>query len=159
MNIKIQQAQKIHAPHMVALSYQKRRAYEQAQPQFWRYAGEKAEKVQMAYFEELIADKDHLCYVALANDQVTGFVIGKITTAPEVYDPGVLTLLIDDFCVQDGQAWSSIGSQLLTTVQEKAKTKGCSQAIIVSGAHDNIKNDFLKAQDANIASHWWVRSL
>lgn len=36
--IKASQATKTDITAMVDLSYQKRRAYEKAQPQFWRYA-------------------------------------------------------------------------------------------------------------------------
>lgn len=32
--------------------------------------------------------------------------------APEVYDPGGLTLMIDDFCMQSENLWESVGFHL-----------------------------------------------
>ncbi|MEY3197404.1 MAG: hypothetical protein RLZZ59_775, partial [Pseudomonadota bacterium] len=43
---------------MVSLSKAKRLAYEKAQPQFWRYAGEEGDKVQRQWFTELLEDKN-----------------------------------------------------------------------------------------------------
>jgi hypothetical protein len=39
-------------PYLVALSYHKRRFYEKAQPQFWKYAGPIAEQTQAKWLEE-----------------------------------------------------------------------------------------------------------
>ena len=40
---------------MVSLSKAKRKLYEKAQPQFWRYAGEEGDKAQEKWFKELLA--------------------------------------------------------------------------------------------------------
>ena len=42
---------------MVSLSKAKRKLYEKAQPQFWRYSGEAGDKAQEKWFKELLEDK------------------------------------------------------------------------------------------------------
>ena len=37
---------------------------------------------------------------AVENSDIVGFIIGRLVPAPEVYNPGGLTLMIDDFCVK-----------------------------------------------------------
>jgi hypothetical protein len=73
-------------PSMVSLSEQKRHAYERAQPQFWRRS-ENANEEQAKWFIELLSREDQICLVAKEN-QLNGFIIGKIMPAPEVYNPG-----------------------------------------------------------------------
>lgn len=51
--ILIRDADNTYIPHMVSLSYEKRLAYEKAQPQFWRYK-EGAEKAQSEWFKKLV---------------------------------------------------------------------------------------------------------
>ncbi len=60
--VKISRATKTDIASMAALSYQKRKNYEQAQPQFWRYA-EGAEETQIKWFEELLSHDDHILLV------------------------------------------------------------------------------------------------
>lgn len=93
---------------MNALSYQKRRAYEKAHPQFWKWAGQSGENAQRKWFLDLLKDENYICLTAKHVDKLVGFIIGKITPAPEVYNPGGLTLVIDDFCV-DNHQWNAIG--------------------------------------------------
>lgn len=81
--------------HMVALSYIKRRNYEKAQPQFWQYAGPKAENIQAEYFKELLSRDDHIILVASSSNlNINGFIIGKLMQALEVYNPGGLTFIV-----------------------------------------------------------------
>lgn len=136
--IKIRLAIKNDIPSMVALSYFKRRDYEKAQPQFWRYA-ENAEETQKKCFEELLAHEDHILLVAAANEQIVGFIIGRVINAPEVYNPGGLTLMIDDFCVNNPINWTLIGDSLVTEIKQLAKAKGATQILVVCGAHDEPK--------------------
>jgi L-amino acid N-acyltransferase YncA len=140
---------------MVDLSYQKRRAYEKAQPQFWRYA-ERAEKVQHKWFEELLEHNDYILLVAGNEEKIVGFVIGRLVNAPEVYDPGGLTLMIDDFCTND---WQSFGLELMNAIQALAKEKGAAQFYVVSGAHDHAKCDFLEKFGLSNAAKWYVGSI
>ena len=79
---------------MVLLSEQKRSEYAEAQPQFWK----KANEIQEKWFEELLKCKDYFLYVAEEEIfQILGFIIGRIVPAPEVYSPGDMTMMIDDF--------------------------------------------------------------
>jgi hypothetical protein len=167
---------------MVSLSKAKRLAYEKAQPQFWRYAGEEGDKVQRQWFTELLEDKNYVMFTATRHcepqsgeaiqknknwiasssaiprkdEEVLGFIIGKLMPAPEVYNPGGLTLMIDDFCVQSENLWQSVGHALIATVKAAAKAKGATQIVVVCGAHDNPKRKFLIDQNLSIASEWFV---
>lgn len=141
---------------MVALSYIKRRKAEKAQPQFWRYAGAEAEINQAKWFEELLAHNDYIMLSAEENFDVVGFIIGRLLPAPEVYDPGGLTLMIDDFCVKDETSWNLAGDQLVQEIKKLAKEKGAAQILVVSGAWDKAKIEFLKSQNLSVASEWYV---
>lgn len=142
---------------MVSLSKAKRLAYEKAQPQFWRYAGETGDNSQRTWFKELLGDENYLMLTAQGdNQEILGFVIGKLMPAPEVYHPGGLTLLIDDFCVKSENLWQSVGAELIEAIQAPAKAKGASQILVVCGAHDYPKHKFLMNQNLSIASEWFV---
>jgi hypothetical protein len=156
--MKILAATKADITSMVNLSYQKRRAYEKAQAQFWRYA-DGAEEVQQKWFEELLERDDHIILVAKSDTKTIGFIIGRLVKAPEVYDPGGLTLMIDDFCVKLDIDWQSVGLELMNTIQALAKEKGAAQFYVVSGAHDNAKCDFLEKFGLSNAAKWYVGSI
>ncbi|MBM4211734.1 MAG: GNAT family N-acetyltransferase [Gammaproteobacteria bacterium] len=142
---------------MVALSRDKRLAYEKAQPQFWRYAGEEGDKAQEKWFKELLEDKNYAMFIAESETQeILGFVIGKRIAAPEVYNPGGLTLMIDDLCVQSENLWQSVGHELIEKIKATAKTKGAKQILVVCGAHDHPKRKFLSEQNLQVASEWFV---
>jgi predicted acetyltransferase len=142
---------------MVLLSKAKRLAYEKAQPQFWRYAGEEGDNTQRQWFKELLENKNYVMFTAESDTQeILGFIIGKLMPAPEVYNPGGLTLMIDDFCVQSENLWQSVGTRLIATVKAAAKAKGATQIVVVCGAHDNPKRKFLIDQNLSIASEWFV---
>ena len=76
--------------------------------------------------------------------------------APEVYNPGGLTLMIDDFCVQSENLWQSVGAGLIEETKDAAKAKGAKQILVVCGAHDNPKRKFLREQNLQVASEWFV---
>jgi hypothetical protein len=171
---------------MVLLSKAKRLAYEKSQPQFWRYAGEEGDNTQRQWFKELLEDKNYVMFTAtpcynheaqtwpeaiqenntgppqshmlLRNDnhEVLGFIIGRLMPAPEVYNPGGLTLMIDDFCVQSENLWQSVGTRLIEQIKAAAKVKGATQILVVCGAHDLPKRKFLSEQNLSIASEWFV---
>ena len=156
--IKVAQATKTDVASMVNLSYQKRRAYEKAQPQFWRYA-EGAEEGQGKWFEELLGHDDHIILVAKSDTETIGFIIGRLVKAPEVYDPGGLTLMIDDFCVKSEIDWQSVGLELMNAIRLIAKEKGAAQFYVVSGAHDNGKCEFIEKFGLSNAAKWFVGSI
>lgn len=140
---------------MVELSHQKRKNYEQAQPQFWRYA-DGAEVTQTKWFEELLQHRDYILLVAKENSKIIGFIIGRLVKAPEVYNPGGLTLMIDDFCSDD---WLNVGKQLMNNIAAIAKEKGAVQFCVVAGNHDIDKCEFLEEFGLNCASKWYVGSI
>ncbi|WP_156110754.1 GNAT family N-acetyltransferase [Rickettsia felis] len=139
---------------MVSLSYNKRRSYEKAQPQFWRYK-DGAEESQSKWFKELLLLVDYIILIAEDEDRMLGFIIGRLIEAPEVYAPKGLTLMIDDFCVETENDWTFVGAQLIKKIKPKAKSKGASQILVVCGVHDKPKRQFLKALGLNIASEWY----
>lgn len=151
----IRQAAQSDVTAMVSLSHQKRLAYEKVQPQFWRYATG-AEDTQTKWFEELLGKHDHILLVAESKDKLLGFVIGRLMSSPEVYDPGGLTLMIDDFCVKSPPDWIEVGKKLFIKIKEVAKSKGVAQIVAVTGHHDERKRQFLQSLGLTIASEWYV---
>ena len=153
--ITIHEADSSDIEAMVSLSKEKRLRYEKAQPQFWRYA-KNAETVQHKWFEELLKNDKYLMLTAKDTHQtILGFIIGQCINAPAVYDPGGLTLMVDDFCVK-ANAWDFVGQKLIEAIKVHAKTKGVSQILVVCGNHDDPKRNFLIEQDLSIASEWFV---
>ena len=143
---------------MVDLSKHKRLAYETAQPQFWKYA-QGAEHAQAAWFNTLLQDDDHILFVAEEERSIAGFVIGKIFMPPEVYDPGGQAVMIDDFCVIEEDRWTQVGTALFAALKQAAADKGAVISVVVCGAHDQKKRDFLKSLGLNVASEWYAGSL
>jgi predicted acetyltransferase/predicted N-acetyltransferase YhbS len=155
--IRLSQASDIQG--MVSMSKAKRLAYEKAQPQFWKYAGDCAEISQVKWFEELLAHDDYIMLTAESHQKIVGFIIGKLMPAPEVYTPGGLTLMIDDFCVDNEAEWYGIGCKLVQEIKTISKTKGAAQILVVCGAHDDSKRRFLKKMGLTVASEWYVESI
>lgn len=92
----------------------------------------------------------------LAPDETLGFIIGKLMDAPEVYDPEGLSLMVDDFCLADEDDWDDIGDKLINEISRIAKTRGAKQILVVCGAHDIRKKQFLKQEGLKVASEWHV---
>ena len=136
----------------VVLSKAKRLDYEKAQPQFWRSSGETGDNKQREWFKELLRAEKYLLFTAEDESrEIVGFIIGKLITAPEVYNPGGLTLMVDDFCVKSEYLW-----QLIEAIKTPAKEKGASQILVVCGAQDHSKRTFLAKENLSIASEWFV---
>jgi hypothetical protein len=155
-NIIVRSAILADIPSFVRLSYIKRLSYEKAQPQFWKYAGGSAEDSQAKWFSELLTQDDYIILTAVYHDVIVGFIIGKLMPAPEVYNPGGLTLMIDDFCVKTESDWVSVGGLLVTEIKNCAKAKDAAQILVVCGVHDDQKRIFLKNMGLTVASEWYV---
>lgn len=140
---------------MVFLSYKKRREYEKIHPQFWRYA-EGAEKGQNEWFKKLLTKDDSILLVAELEGKIIGFIIGSIMKSPDVYNPGGLTVLVDDFCIASPMLWKVIGSRLLLELKQLSKKKSVAQILVVCGRHDEPKRSFLKRFGLRTASEWYV---
>lgn len=145
-------------PRMVELSEDKRRSYEKVIPYFWERA-ENANEYQHRWFSSLLNNENYLLYVAEDGHEVSGFVIGQIIKAPDVYAPGGFTLSIDDFCVASSALWDTVGSKLLEAVINEGKKRGAVQVLVVCGHHDEVKRSFLQSQNLQIASEWYVKSV
>ena len=141
---------------MVLLYDQKRTEYSKAQPQFWKRA-ENANQIQANWFKQLLEHKDYFCYVAENNSQIDGFIIGRIVLAPEVYNPGGMTMMIDDFCVKDSNLWGLMGAKLVEVLRNASKD--VAQILVVCGAHDKHKRQFLKKIGLSVASEWYVGTI
>jgi ribosomal protein S18 acetylase RimI-like enzyme len=155
----IRQAALEDIPALVALSHAKRAGYAHVHPQFWR-AAVGADEIQQKWFEELLDHKDYVLLVATeASEEITGFIVGQMITAPEVYDPGGLTLSVDDFCVITPDAWERVGGALLDQLQMRGKELGCVQVRAVAGDHDEPKCQFLESRGLIVASRWYVKRM
>ena len=55
--------------------------------------------------------------------------------------------------------WNSVGFALLSEIKLLAKNEGVVQILIVSGAHDKEKHNFLTNQNLSIASEWFVANI
>jgi len=157
--IKINFAQKYDIDWMVDLSEIKRSTYEKFQPNFWKKNPD-SQQIQRQYFAELLTDSK---IIALALNDKSGFIIGKIIDAPAVYDAG-LTLMIDDFCIVNNYSYNSnpwlyFGQILLDEIIKIAKVKGIKQILVVSGNHDADKTEFLTKNNLAIASLWLTKTI
>ena len=139
---------------MVKLSYQKRTNYQNAKPDFWKMATDSNE-VQSEYFSNIINDDS---YIALVCDCKTAFIIGNIIQPPKVYNSG-LTLMIDDFCIENNCKWDIHGRNLLDEIIKIAKSRDISQIIAVSGDHDIEKNLFLEKHGLICMSRWYSKRI
>ena len=138
----------------VALSDQKRRDYETAQPQFWKRA-EHANECQKEWFMHLLNADDHIVLLA-ENTHIVGFIIGRLMLAPEVYNPSGLTLMIDDFCVAEDAFWPDIGAVLLDQLKHESQKKGAGQVVVACGDHDEAKIGFLESVGLSVPTRWYV---
>ena len=154
-DIKVRPAVSSDISFFVALSYEKRRAYEKAQPQFWGYA-QGAEEAQTKYFEKLITDNNHIMLTAESEGKIVGFIDGSLVVGPPVYDPGGLNLWIDDFCMDKEADWNNVGRKLIDEIKLCGKARGCAQIVVVSGAHDKLKREFLKSMGLTVSSEFFV---
>ncbi len=143
---------------MIELSLQKRLDYEKSQSRFWKKA-EGSEEKQKLWFSELLKKEDHILLIAESGKQLVGFIIGELRKAPEVYDPGGVTLVIDDFCIASPSCWNSIGSPLFLELEKQGKEKGAVQTITVCGAHDSGKRLFLEKMGCTVYSHWYGKEI
>lgn len=156
--ISIRTATIIDIPHMVQLSHEKRLAYEKIQPFFWQHA-EQAESIQTEWFTTLLHDDKAILLVAESSQIIIGFIIGHLSKAPGVYHQDGLTLTIDDFCVQESTQWESVGAQFLSEIKIMAHQKNAVQMVIVCGAHDQAKRNFLKKWKLSLVSEWYTTPL
>jgi len=155
LKLAIRNAKQADLKNMVLLSAIKRENYEKINPIFWRKA-ENANAIQQEWFSSLLNDEQYICMVCEINSEIVGFVIGKLIEAPAVYAPSGLTLMIDDFCVNQDEAWTIVGAELLSNILVAAKEKGAAQTLVVCGEHDKGKRNFLESNQLMATSVWYT---
>ncbi|MCX6045571.1 MAG: hypothetical protein NT075_10700 [Chloroflexi bacterium] len=84
-----------------------------------------------------------------------GYAIGRIVSAPPVYDPGGQTCLVSEFVVGDSTDWPAVGTALFEEIVRKALRLGGVQIVAVCDAADQPKQAMLQASGLTIASEWY----
>lgn len=143
---------------MGRLADRKRRQYAAYQPVFWRLAPS-ARTHHERFLARLVADPEVLSLVATLDEDVHGFVVGRLVDAAPVYDPGGPSVYVDDFVVSREAEWATVGAALLRSVRQLGVDRGAAQVVVVSGALDTAKRRLLADADLEVASEWWVAPL
>jgi len=156
MNIRA--AREADIPSMVAISETKRIEYEGYSPVFWRKAPDSSPK-QEVYFQRLLTGADIIALVAEAESTLLGFVIGAITSAPPVYNPGGPVCIVDDFAIANPTEWGSVGATLLAAVEREAKARGAVLSVVVCAQRDQAKREVLQRAGLTVASERRVKPI
>ena len=156
--MSIRTARETDIPLMVAMAETKRIEYEGYSPVFWRKAPDSSPKQEL-FFQRLLTSSDVIALVAEVEDILLGFIIGTVTTAPPIYNPGDLVCIIDDFAVAKPQEWDSVGAELLAAVEREAKARGAVLSVVVCPQRDQTKRTMLQKAGAAVASEWYVKPL
>jgi hypothetical protein len=143
---------------MVELSARKRKQYAEYSPVFWRMA-DGASNLQRTFFDRLVLDPSWICLVHENGNDIDGFIMAHVTTAPPVYDPGGKVCVIDDFAVADPSLWPTVGMALQDEAERRAIVAGAVISIVVCGQRDTSKRKALLNSGSEIASEWYVRSI
>ena len=156
--MSIRAARDADIPQMVAMAEAKRIEYEGYSPVFWRKASDSSPKQEL-FFQRLLTSPDVIALVAEVEDTLSGFIIGAVTMAPPIYNPGGLVCIIDDFAVAKPQEWDLVGTELLAAVERDAKARGAVLSVVVCPQRDRTKRTMLQKAGAAVASEWYVKSL
>ena len=108
-NYRIRTAEDRDLEEILNLANAKRLEYETYQPVFWRVAAN-AIAQQADYIASQIVDEKVIALVATSENKIVGLVIGRLVSAPPVYNPGGLTCSIDDFVVNENDLWETVGA-------------------------------------------------
>ena len=154
-NYRIRTTEDCDLEEILNLANAKRLEYETYQPVFWRVATD-AIAQQADYIASQIEDEKVITLVATSESKVVGFIIGRLVSAPPVYNPGGLTCSIDDFVVNENDLWETVGEDLLHQVRNAALSRGAAQVVVVCGHLNEPKRKALEKSSLPIASEWWV---
>ena len=157
--MQIRAATEADLPSILALAAAKREEYATYSPVFWRVAEDANEKQAAFFLNQRLHNDAVITLVAEVDGSISGFIMAIIHAAPPVYDPGGPVCSIDDFTVATPDIWPTIGSALLTVVTQQARERGAVLVIIVCGQRDSAKRMMLQAQQATVASEWYVKPL
>jgi GNAT superfamily N-acetyltransferase len=156
--MNIRKATAADIPHMVAIAEVKRVEYEGYSPVFWRKAPDSSPKQEL-FFQRLLAAADVIALVAETDTSLVGFIIGAVTTAPPVYNPGGPVCIVDDFTVANSTEWGLVGAALLAAVEQEAKAQGAVLSVVVCAQRDQAKRDLLREAGLTVASEWHVKPI
>jgi len=145
-------------PAMVALSDRDRTHREKVDPEFFRKNAAGAE-FQAYFFKNQLESDRIIAAVDEHAGQLRGFAIATIMQAPPVYDPGGLTVLIDDFTVADENEWNSVGVALLEHVKTEGKARGAVGLVTICARGDDLKHRWLEEIGTRIVSEWHFQRL
>jgi GNAT superfamily N-acetyltransferase len=156
--MNVRRATAADIPRIVAISEVKRVEYEGYSPVFWRKAPDSSSKQEL-FFQRLLTGADVIALVAETEATLLGFVIGVVTTAPPVYNPGGPVCIVDDFTVANPTEWDSVGAALLAAVEQEAKARGAVLSVVVCAQRDQAKRAMLREAELIVVSEWHVKSL
>jgi GNAT superfamily N-acetyltransferase len=154
----IRRATDTDIPNMAAIAETKRIEYEGYSPVFWRRAPDSSPK-QERYLQSLLLGTDVMALVAQTGDSLAGFIIGALTMAPPVYNPGGAVCIVDDFVVARPEEWQAVGSALLAAMTQEAQARGAVLMVVVYAQRDQAKRALLQEAGCAVASEWHVRAL
>ena len=140
------------------LCEQRRIVYERKQPVYFRQASDAREK-HLFYLRDQLEARKQLMLVYDENGMVRGFLMANFVNPPPIYNPGGPACMIDDFVVDDGLHWPTIGGALLEAVERRGTQQGASEIIAVCGDADAPKREFLRDHGLTIASNWYTKPL
>ncbi len=123
MNVTVRRAVPRDIPVLDRLLYEVHRVHSDARPDLFR---EGRKKYTDAELEEILADGERPVFVAEANGKVLGYAFCVFRRPPENSSmTNILTLYIDDLCVDETVRGAHIGSALYAYVLDFARASGC----------------------------------
>lgn len=141
---------------MVSLVETHRLALASYEPTFWRKAAASRRWTRLHF--GLLLIRRTWAIVAECDGQVCGFLIAIPQRAPPVFDPGMKTALIDDFCIAAGADYHAVATALFDHVRPLLRDAGFGQLVVISAVRDEAKSAFLRGQQIHPVSQWSVGS-
>lgn len=157
--MQIREATEADLPAILALAEAKRAEYATYSPVFWRVAEGAVEGQGHFFTKQRLQNEQSINLVAEDEGVIQGFIMALVHMAPPVYDPGGPVCTIDDFTVASPDLWPTVGRALLEAATERVRARGVVLVITVCGYLDQPKRAMLQAEDATIASEWYVKPL
>jgi hypothetical protein len=139
-------------PWMADVMAQRRAIYEKLSPVFWRPAAN-ARDVHEPYLAACVASDQ---YVGLRTDD--GFILGELQAAGSPpWWPDAQLGFVDDFAVEEHDAWNSDGRTLLLAAWSQLRDQGAESIRVVTARRDFEKVALLESVGLTHGESWWVR--
>jgi ribosomal protein S18 acetylase RimI-like enzyme len=156
--VKVRRARWSDVAALVELIERRRTELEALEPRFWRRAPGAA-KWTRRYFRLLLLSRRAALFVAEQEEGIAGMLIARRIKAPPVYDPGGVSILVDDFCVAGPALWPIAGAALLAAAADHARQLGAAQLIVVAPAAAPAQAACLEGAGSSPVCCWWVKPL